>query len=47
LASAFQPSSQRGGDQKMLRSIFILPEQAHPTLRQLQAVLRCVMLHFN
>jgi hypothetical protein len=29
----------------MLRSIFPLPEQARPALRQLQAVLRCVMLH--
>ncbi|HEY5971981.1 MAG TPA: hypothetical protein VIT22_08405 [Pseudoxanthomonas sp.] len=30
---------------KMLRSISRPPEQARPTLGQLQAVLRCVMLH--
>jgi hypothetical protein len=31
----------------MLRSISALPEQARPTFRQLQALLRCVMLHLN
>jgi len=31
----------------MLRSISALPEQAYPALRQLQALLRCVMLHLN
>jgi len=32
---------------KLLRSISTFPEQAHPILRQLQALLRCVMLHPN
>ena len=43
----FQVTSPWSITIKILRSIFGFPEQASPLLRQLQALLRCVMLHLN
>ena len=45
--SGFQVIQPGSIPSELLRSISTFPEQAYPILRQLQALLRCVMLHLN